>query len=189
MIINKTKFLEFKKAKSPQNHDWFYVKRTNDKIHFDSAVCITTLIKSDDNKYSILLLKTKRPPIYAENKAKFCIESPAGLIADENIDEELQDCIKKELKEETGYVADKIFIELKNASSSSGLTSETLTFVTAIVKDKQIATPVSDGGIIVDRLIIPVDKIDEYISNLDKEMYSVATACICGIYYALKRIK
>ena len=188
MIINKTKFLEFKQTKSPKNHDWFYVKRTNDKAHLDSAVCITTLIKNND-KYSILLLKTKRPPIYAENKAMFCIESPAGLIADENTNEGLIDCIKNELKEETGLVADEIFIELTNASSSSGLTSETLTFATVITNGKQIVTPVSDGGIIVDRIVIAVDEINEYISKLDKEKYSVATACICGIYYALNRIK
>ncbi len=189
MIINKTKFLEFKQAKSPSNHDWYYVKRTNDKKNLDSAVCITTLIKNE-NDYDFLILKTKRPPIYAEDKAKYCIESPAGLIADENCDEKLSDCIKKELKEETGYVADEIFVELTNASSSAGLTSETLTFVTAIINNNQIISkPVSDGGIIVDRLTIPCKEINQFIKNLDKKEYSVASAFVCGIYFALMRIK
>ena len=80
-IISKTKFLEFKSAKSPANKDWYYVRRTNDTASHDSAVVITTLIKTE-NGYDFLLFNTNRPPLSAENKAKYCLESPAGLIGD-----------------------------------------------------------------------------------------------------------
>ena len=46
-IIAKTKFLEFKSAKSPSGKDWYYVRRTNDTSSHDSAVVITTLVKKD----------------------------------------------------------------------------------------------------------------------------------------------
>ena len=55
-IIAKTKFLEFKSAKSPSGKDWFYVRRTNDTNKHDSAVVITTLVKHE-GKYNFLLFK------------------------------------------------------------------------------------------------------------------------------------
>jgi len=188
-ILSKTKFLEFKSAKSPNGHDWYYIRRTNDAAGHDSAVVITTLVKKDD-EYHFLFLKTMRPPLYAENKAKFCLESPAGLIGDIDCRENLIDCAKKELLEEAGLVADELHIELVNSSASSGLSSETLSYVTAIVGDfKVISKPVSDGGIIVDRFITPAKEITNYLKNLQKEDISVASATVCGIFFALERIK
>ncbi len=187
-IITKSKFLEFKCAKSPDNKDWYYVKRTNDTKDKDSAVVITTLVYND-NEYNFLFLKTKRPPIYAENKAKYCLESPAGLIGDIEHKETLIECAKKELLEETGLVADRLFVELENCSTSSGLSSETLSYITAIVNNYDvIKQPVSDGGIIVDRFMTPVKSIRDYLTSLDKKEYSIATATISGIFFALNRI-
>lgn len=187
-IIAKSKYLEFKCAKSPSDNDWFYVRRTNDTNCHDSAVVITTLVKKNDG-YNFLFLKTKRPPLYAENKSKFCIESPAGLIGDIDKNEDILKCAQKELLEEGGFRADKIFIELLNSSTSSGLSSETLSYVTAIVeKDNAVQKPIDDGGIIVDRFFINKDKILDYIKNLDKKENSLASATIAGIFFALNRI-
>lgn len=187
-IINKTKFLEFKSTKSPSGNDWYYVRRTNDTNEHDSAVAITTLVKIND-EYNFLFLKTNRPPLSAEKKAKYCLESPAGLIGDVDCYENLIECTKKELLEETGLSADKIFIELKNCCTSAGLSSETLSFVTAIVENNSIKSePISDGGIIMDRLFIPISKINSFLNELDKKEYSIAAATICGIYYALNRV-
>ena len=186
--LYKTKYLDFKSAKSPSGHEWYYVKRANDKTNSDSAVAITVLVEKS-NGYNFLLLKTKRPPIYSENKAKYCVECPAGLVADENINETLIECIKKELKEETGYIADNIFIELNNSSTSAGLSSETLTFATAIIKnDKPISKPVDDGGIIVKRFFVSADNIYSYLKSVNTKEISISSAAICGIFYALMRI-
>lgn len=188
-IIAKTKFLEFKSAKSPSNKDWFYVKRTNDTPNNDSAVVITTIVKHN-NKYNFLLLKTTRPPLSAENKAKFCLESPAGLIADNNCNETMLECAKKELLEESGLVTNDLFIELKNSATSAGLSSETLSYVTAIVDKYEIKSkPVSDGGIILDRILVPVSEIYDYLKNINQQETSIAAATICGIFYTLKRIE
>ena len=186
--LYKSKYLHFKYAKSPSGSDWYYVKRTNDsKIH-DSAVVITTFIKKD-NVYNFLFLKTKRPPIYAENKANYCLECPAGLIADENKNENLLDCTKKELLEETGYIADELFIELNNSSTSAGLSSETLTYVTAIINnDKTAKDPVNDGGIIADRILVPVNDVYSYIKSIDNKEISISSVTICGIYLAYQRL-
>ena len=187
-IVYQTPYLDFKYAISPSGHPWHYVKRTNDSNTHDSAVVITTIVKKD-NGFNFLFLKTKRPPIYGENKAQFCLESPAGLIADENNNETLLECVKKELMEETGYIADNIFIELENSSTSAGLSSETISYVTAIVNnDKLINEPISDGGIIADRFFVKIEDIYNYINNLNKKEISVASATICGLFFAIKRV-
>lgn len=187
-IIAKTKFLEFKSNVSESGKEWYYVKRTNDTNEHDSAVVITTLVK-EDNIYHFLLFKTNRPPITAENKAKYCLESPAGLIGDIDCKESMIECAKKELLEEAGLVADKLHIELENCSTSAGLSSETLSYVTAIVDNYNvIQQPVDDGGIIVERFLVPANKILNYLQNIDNKEISVAAATICGIFYAINRI-
>ena len=113
-VIAKTKFLEFKSAKSPSGKDWYYVRRTNDTDKHDSAVVITTLVKKD-GEYNLLLFKNVRPPLTAENKATFCLESPAGLIGDVDTSETLIECAKKELLEE--FVIDFILGELKRSEN------------------------------------------------------------------------
>lgn len=187
-IIAKTKFLEFKSNISENGKEWYYVKRTNDTNEHDSAVVITTLVKKD-YRYHFLLFKTNRPPITAENKAKYCLESPAGLIGDNNCKESMIECAKKELLEEAGLIADEMHIELENCCTSAGLSSETLSYVTAIVNNYNIIQePVDDGGIIVERFLVPVDEILNYLQNIDNKELSVAGATICGIFYAVNRI-
>ncbi len=188
-IISKSKFLEFKSAKSPSGHDWYYVRRTNDTTNHDSAVVISTLVFKN-GKYNFLFLKTKRPPIYAENKAKYCLEFPAGLIGDTDINENLFDCIKKELLEEAGLYADKIFIELKNSSTSAGLSCETLTYATVIVDDyKEIQKPVDDGGIICERFLVKEDKVLDYLNEINQNEISISSVTVCAIFFAKERLK
>ncbi len=188
MIVSKTKYLEFKSTNEPLKREWHYVRRTNDSDKHDSAVAITTIVKLK-NGYNFLFLKTCRPPIYSENKAKYCLESPAGLIGDEDTNETLTECIKKELMEEAGYQTDKIFVELKNSSTSAGLSSETLTYATAIVDDSNIISkPIDDNGVIIERVFVPADKVRLYLSSLDNTEYSISAALVCGVYFALNRI-
>ena len=188
-LIATSKYLEFKSTKSPSGSPWFYVRRTNDTNKHDSAVVITTLIKKE-NGYDFLLFNTNRPPLNAENKAEFCVESPAGLIGDIDKNEEIIECAIKELKEEAGFIDSQMFLELTNCSTSSGLSSETLSFVTAIVDKKDLKSkPINDGGIIVERFLIDSNKITNYILNLDTKKYSLATATVTGIFFALERIK
>lgn len=188
VIINTTKFLEFKMAKTESGQFWFYIRRTNDTDKHDSAVVITTLIRKN-NEYNFLLFKTRRPPISEEKKAEYCIECPAGLIGDIDKNETLEECIKKELLEETGLVANKIYVELVNSSTSAGLSSETLTYVTAIVDDyKLVQQPVNDGGVIAERFLVPAKKVKQYFSDIDTKQNSLAAPTVCGVYFALSRV-
>ncbi len=187
-ILSKSKYLEFISCETPMGGDWYYIRRTNDLPSHDSAVAITTVIKRD-NGYNFVFLLTKRPPILAENKAQYCLESPAGLIGDDDSFETLMECADKELVEETGYKADKLYVELKNSSTSAGLSSETLTFITAISDNDKIASnPISDGGVIVDRVFVPVRDVYSYLNNIDTKKISISSALICGLFYALKRL-
>lgn len=188
-ILYKTKYLNFKSTLSPSGHDWCYVSRTNDSSLHDSAVVITTVVFENNIPY-FLLMKTKRPPLYAENKSIYCLESPAGLIGDETADETLIECAKKELMEEAGLIPYLIYEEISNSSSSSGLTSETLSYVTAFVKDYLPSKNLqSDGGIIIERFMIKADEITSYLLSLDKKEISIASATVCGIFFALERLK
>ena len=187
-VIAKSKYLEFKSASILSDKEWNYVRRTNDTNQHDSAVVITTIVKKD-NKYHFLLFKTFRPPLIAENKSKYCLESPAGLIGDIDKNEDVIACAKKELLEEAGLVADDIFIELENSATSAGLSSETLCYVTAFVNDYQIKhTPEDDGGIIQERFLVECSEIIEYLKKINTKEISVAAATICGIFYAMARL-
>lgn len=187
-IISKTKFLEFKSSKAPSGKDWYYVRRCNDTNNHDSAVVITTLVKID-NEYNFLLFKTNRPPITSENKAKYCLESPAGLIGDVDCNESMLECAKKELLEETGLKAQKIYTELINCSTSAGLSSETLSYTTAIVDDYTLSQePINDGGIIVERYFVKASEILSHLQAINQKEISIAAATVCGIFYALNRL-
>lgn len=186
--LYKSKYLEFKSASFNNDSKWYYVKRTNDSLNHDSAVVITTVVKVN-NEYNFIFLKTKRPPIVSENKSLYSLESPAGLIADENNFETLIDCTKKELLEEAGITADKIFIEITNCPTSGGLTSETISYATAISDSYEIVSnPVSDGGIIQDRILVPVNSFESFIRNIDCQKVSVASSLVTGVYFALTRL-
>ena len=129
-ILYDTQFLQLKSAKSPGGKDWVYAHRPN----ADNVVIIVPLIINGDKK-QILFIRELRPPLYAENRSKYNIGLPAGLVGDERKGESTLDAIKAELLEETGLVADKIEIVAEKISSSSGCTSETSTIAIATISN------------------------------------------------------
>lgn len=82
-----------------------------------------------------LLVEQFRVPI-----GRSCIELPAGLIGDEDADEDALSAAARELEEETGYRAARIE-EVGEFWSSPGLVSESFTLVRA-----SGLTRVHDGG-------------------------------------------
>ena len=93
-------------ATCPDRKKWAYVKRVNSK----GVVIIVPLIVDLDEPATIFL-KTKRPPLIAEGISEFNLEFPAGLVGDENLNETIEDALKKELLEETGLKAEKYIIK------------------------------------------------------------------------------
>ena len=88
MILYDTKYLQLKSTKSKTGKDWVYAHRPNAK----DVVVILPLI----NNKEILFLKEERPPLQAENIAKYSIALPAGLVGDERIGETVEDAIQEQ---------------------------------------------------------------------------------------------
>ena len=178
-ILYDTQFLQLKSAKSPGGKDWVYAHRPN----ADNVVIIVPLIINGDKK-QILFIRELRPPLYAENRSKYNIGLPAGLVGDERKGESTLDAIKAELLEETGLVADKIEIVAEKISSSSGCTSETSTIAIATISNPvPIQEPVSDGGILIERMIIDLDKVPEFLKEEQQKGNSISGQALAGLYY------
>lgn len=124
-VIHRGRFLTYLRTA----RGWEYVSRSNAKG------CVAVLAMTDDKR--ILLTEQFRPPL-----GRAVIELPAGLAGDIPLqeDEPLLVAAKRELKEETGYVA-KNWTMLLTGTSSAGMTDEvvSLFFATGLTK-------MSEGG-------------------------------------------
>uniref|UniRef100_UPI004048EE8E GDP-mannose pyrophosphatase NudK n=1 Tax=Gelidibacter sp. TaxID=2018083 RepID=UPI004048EE8E len=90
-------------------------------------------------KQTVILTKQFRMPTYVNgNEDGFMIEVCAGLLDDDNP----EDCIKKEVEEETGYKVSNVK-KVMEAYSSPGSVTEVLHYFIAEYSD---AMKVSDGG-------------------------------------------
>ncbi|MCD8024091.1 MAG: NUDIX domain-containing protein, partial [Candidatus Gastranaerophilales bacterium] len=165
MILYETKFLTLKAAMRKGLPDWIYVTRPNAK----NVVVILPVIETGNN-HDILFLKTKRPPLIEEKTANFCIEFPAGLVGDEHPAETTENALYKELLEETGHKAESFEICAEKVSSSAGLTNETYTIAIAHIKDKTLkARPVSDNGVIHERMYVQKNEIKDFLYYAQSE--------------------
>ena len=119
-VIHAGKFLTYLRTAK----GWEYVTRANAKG------CVAILAMTDDRR--VILTEQYRPPV-----GRQVIELPAGLAGDIPLqeDEPLLVAAKRELKEETGYVA-KNWTMLLEGTSSAGMTDETVSlfYATGLTK-------------------------------------------------------
>ena len=119
-VLHEGKFLSYRRTE----RGWEYVSRSNAKA------CVAVLALTDDKR--VILVEQFRPPV-----GRNVIELPAGLAGDIPLQEEepLVVAAKRELKEETGYVA-KNWTSLMEGVSSAGLTDEksTIFYATGLTK-------------------------------------------------------
>lgn len=179
-ILCSTKYLELKEAVAPNGKSaWIYAHR---QIATD-VVVIVPVFKSETEE-KILFLKTQRPPLYAENKADINIELPAGLVGDERKGESIEQAIEEELREETGLRADSIKIVSRKIASSAGCTSETSTIALAEITDTtEISKPLSDGGIILERIWVNANDICNWLRQQETEGCAISAQALCGLFY------
>ena len=178
-LYKDNKYLNLMETTCPDGKKWVYAKRVNTK----GVVIIIPLIE-ENNELSTLFLKTKRPPLLAEGISEFNLEFPAGLVGDENSDETFEDALKKELLEETGYIADKFIIKNSKLSSSAGCVSEIATIAIALIKDSKIYNqPISDGGVIQERILVKFTEIRKFINSCQNKNWSIGAQTLGGIYY------
>ena len=174
-VLCNTEYLQLKSTPSKSGKPWFYAHRPN----INDVVVILPYTKEE-----VLFIIEERPPIQAEGRGKYCIALPAGLVGDERIGETVEDAIKAELREEAGLEASRIDIVAKTVSSSSGCLSETCTLCLAEITNKNlICPPVSDGGVIVDRIWVKRSEIRSWLSEKEQEGYVLTGQTLACLYY------
>lgn len=174
-ILYHTKFLDLKSAKTKDGCDWFYAHRPN-----ASDVVVILPVTRDE----VLFLIEERPPIQAENKGVYTIGLAAGLVGDERVGESIENALKTELLEETGLVAESFEIKAKKVASSAGCVSETCTIAIAHINNKnEVQKPLSDGGIIVDRIWIKKTEIQKWLEQKEKEGYVLTAQALAALFY------
>ena len=95
---------------------WEYVSRTRD-------VSAAVILAVDAGE--VILIEQYRVPLGA-----LCLELPAGLVGDEQADEEIEAAASRELEEETGYRAAHM-ADLGRFHASPGMSSEGFTLLRA----------------------------------------------------------
>ena len=180
MILYDTKYLQLKSTKSKTGKDWVYAHRPNAK----DVVVILPII----NNEKILFLKEERPPLVAEGIAKYSIALPAGLVGDERIGETIEDAINAELLEEAGLKADRIEIKTRKTASSPGCVSEVVTIAIAYINDYNIVSkPVSDGGVIVDRILVDKNNVYNWLIEQEQAGMALTASTLAALFYLVVR--
>ncbi len=153
--------------------DWEFVTRNTKK----PAVGIVAV--TNDGK--VVLVEQHRPPV-----GRRVVELPAGLSGDiaGAEDEALLEAAKRELLEETGYVAAK-WAELGNGYTSPGLTDESVVLFLAQRLTKQSA----GGGDGSEQITIHEIAIDDIIHWLHENRLSLDLKLLAGLYAAQAYIK
>lgn len=174
-VLYHTKFLDLKSTPSKSGKPWVYAHRPN-----ASDVVVILTVSNDE----VLFLIEDRPPLQAENRGKHAIGLVAGLVGDERKGESLEEAIKAELLEETGIVADRIEIKARNVASSAGCVSETFAIAVAYVEDRaQHQIPVSDDGVIVDRVWVKKSQIKEWLCAQEKAGNVLTAQSLAALFY------
>lgn len=174
-VLCNTKFLQLKSTISKSGKPWYYAHRPNAKD------IVVILPHTEDE---ILFLIEERPPIQAEGRGKYCIGFVAGLVGDVREGETIEDAIRAELKEEAGFEAEEIKIVSKKVASSAGCVSEISTLCLAKLKNKTPRfEPLSDGGIIVDRVWVKKTEVKEWLAKKESEGYVLTAQAPACLYY------
>ena len=173
--LYSTKFLDLKTTPSKSGKPWVYAHRPNAK-----DVVVILPVTNDE----VLFLVEERPPLQAEGRGKYAIGVAAGLVGDERLGESIENAIKVELLEETGLVAEKVEIKARKVASSAGCVSETCTLAIAYINNKrQIDTPLSDDGVIVDRVWVKKTEIKNWLKQKEDEGYVLTAQSLAALFY------
>ncbi|MCG8510722.1 MAG: NUDIX hydrolase, partial [Rhodospirillales bacterium] len=153
-----------------QRGKWEYVTRSN------ARGVVSVVAMHDDGR--VVLVEQYRPPVDAQ-----VIELPAGLAGDEDKDESLLDAAKRELEEETGYVAAH-WTKLITGLSSGGMTDETTTFFRAT----DLTRAHEGGGVDSESIIVHevhVDELFDFLARHQARGKKVEMKLLAGIYAAV----
>ena len=169
-IISEGRFIRFL-----NEGGWEYVERNN----CTGIVVIAALTP----KGKVLFTEQHRVPVKANT-----IEFPAGLVNDGKSKsfESLEEAAKRELLEETGYKARKMTL-LIEGPISSGLTSETMTFLMAS-KLKKVSAGGGDSTESIKVHEVSLNKVEAWLKTMKKRGCVVDPKIYAGLYF-LSKIK
>lgn len=150
---------------------WEYVERCK------ASGVISIVALSRDRK--VILVEQYRPPIKSRT-----IETPAGLVGDTagQEHEAFELAARRELEEESGYTGGK-WQELGISASSSGLTTEMITFFAAIDVERTSA----GGGVESENIIvheIPLAELRSWLKTKAAEGFVVDSKIYAGLTMA-----
>jgi ADP-ribose pyrophosphatase len=144
---------------------WEFASRSN----ASGVVVIVAVTEAGE----IVLVEQYRKPVAAQ-----VIELPAGLVGDlADPDETVLDAARRELLEETGYVAENMEV-LMACPSSAGMSDEVITFVLATGLER-IEAGGGDASEDIEVLPVPLAGVDEWLDGqraagkpLDPKIYA-----------------
>lgn len=146
---------------------WEYAERTN----AGHAVIVIALTP----ERNLLFVEQYRVPMGART-----IEMPAGLVGDTDADDTLEEAARRELLEETGWLADEVRV-LMVGPTSSGLSSELIAFVRA----RGLTRVHAGGGDASEDITVhevPVDDAPRWLASKMAEGFSMDPKLWAGLW-------
>lgn len=154
-----------------QDH-WEFVQRSRGPL----AVVLLAVTDADE----LLLVEQFRIPV-----GRNTVELPAGLVGDDDDEDTVQSAARRELLEETGFVAERL-TELVRGPVSAGLSDEAMVFVRA-----EGLTEVGAGGgdesedIIVHR--VPLQSIEAFLAARAAADCAIDPKLYAGLWFIRDR--
>lgn len=166
-VLHETPFIQL-----VQRGRWTFARRTN-AVRVVAVVAVT-----DDN--TLLLVEQLRVPVNAQ-----VIELPAGLAGDSgDPDESLETAARRELLEETGYVA-TTWSAIATVTSSAGLTDEQVTiFRASNLSRKSIGGGVEGEQITVHE--VPVPELETWLQQQSASGKKIDSRVYAAIVWAAR---
>ncbi len=167
-IISEGRFIRFL-----SEGGWEYVERNN-----CNGIVVIVALTADDK---VLFTEQYRLPVKTR-----AIEFPAGLVNDglSKTRESLESAARRELLEETGYEAQEIK-KLIKGPISSGLTSETITFLMA-KRLKKVSAGGGDDTESIKVHEVPLTSTEKWLKNMEKKGCVVDPKIYAGLYFLNK---